>query len=76
MQPHTVVLCQPVATDNADTEPPTAEDEYINSIADPELQTQLRWEKYVRCLRQSAWDDHVNIQAISDNVESENQCAL
>ena len=32
-------VCQPVATDNeynADTEPPTAEDEYINSVADPE----------------------------------------
>ena len=31
-------VCQPVETDskyNADTEPPIAEDEYINSVADP-----------------------------------------
>ena len=59
-------VCQPVAADdeyNADTEPPTDEDEYINSVADPELQTQLRWEKYVR---QGAWGDHITIQAIAD----------
>ena len=46
-------VCQPVApTDsyNADTEPPTQEDEYINSISDPKLQTMLRWEKYLTCL--------------------------
>ena len=44
-------VCQPVATDskyNADTDPPTDEDEYINSVSDPELQTQLRWE--TRCM--------------------------
>ena len=59
-------VCQPVATTskyNADTEPPTAEDEYINSVSDPELQTQLRWAKY---LRQGAWGDHINMQAIAD----------
>ena len=62
-------MCQPVATDdeyNADTEPPTAEDEYINSVSDPELQTQLRWDKYLRRLRQGAWGDHINMQAIAD----------
>ena len=35
-------MYQPVATNskyNADTEPPTDEDEYINNVADPELQT-------------------------------------
>ena len=62
-------VCQPVATNskyNADTEPPTDEDEYINSVSDPELQTQLRWAKYLRRLRQNAWGDHINIQAIAD----------
>ena len=62
-------MCQPVATDdeyNADTEPPTDEDEYINSVSDPELQTQLRWAKYLRRLRQGAWGDHINMQAIAD----------
>ena len=62
-------MCQPVANDdecNADTEPPTAEDEYINSVSDPELQTQLRWDKYLRRLRQGAWGDHINMQAIAD----------
>ena len=62
-------VCQPVATNskyNADTEPPTDEDEYINSVSDPELQTQLRWDKYLRHLRQGAWGDHINMQAIAD----------
>ena len=62
-------VCQPVATNskyNADTEPPTDEDEYINSVSDPELQTQLRWTKYLRRLRQVAWGDHINLQAIAD----------
>ena len=62
-------LSQPVSSDdgyNADTEPPTAEDEYINSVADPELQMKLRWEKYLRCLRQGAWGDHITLQGIAD----------
>ena len=59
-------LCQPVAQNadcnddyNADTEPPTQEDEYIDSIADPELQTQLRWQKYLICLKQGACGDNI-----------------
>ena len=62
-------VCQPVATNskyNADTEPPTDEDEYINSVSDPELRTQLRWAKYLRRLRQGAWGDNLTIQAIAD----------
>ena len=62
-------LCQPVSSEdvyNADTEQPTAEDEYINSVSDPQLQTELRWQKYVRCLRQGAWGDHKTMQAIAD----------
>jgi len=62
-------LSQPVASQdayNADTEPPTAEDEYINSVADSQLQLQLRWEKYLRCLRTGAWGDHIALQAVAD----------
>ena len=62
-------MYQPVATNskyNADTEPPTDEDEYINNVADPELQTQLRWAKYLRRLRQGAWGDNLTIQAVAD----------
>ena len=47
-------LCQPVPSENdynADTEQPTAKDEYVR------VQTELRWQKYVRCLRQGAWGD-------------------
>ena len=43
-------VCQPVAPKdsyNVDSEPPTQEDEYIDSISDLQLQTQLRWEKYL-----------------------------
>ena len=63
-------LRQPVAQNadcndayNADTEPPTQEDEYIDSIAEPEVQTELRWQKYLTCLKQGAWGDNI---AISD----------
>ena len=53
---------------NADTEQPTAEDEYIKSVSDPQLQTELRWQKYVRCLRQGAWGDRITMQAIADTL--------
>ena len=63
-------VCQSVAQNadsnddyNADTEPPTEEDEYIDSVADPELQTELRWQKYLTCLKQGAWGHNI---AISD----------
>ena len=63
-------LCQPLPSEdddyNADTAQPTAEDEYIDSVADPHLQTELRWQKYVTCLRQGAWGDHITMQAIAD----------
>jgi len=26
----------------------------------------MRWQKYVRCLRQGAWGDHITLQAIAD----------
>ena len=46
-------LCQPVFSEDgsytADTAQPTADDEYINSVSDPQLQTEHRWQKYVRC---------------------------
>ena len=63
-------LCQPVAQNadcnDADTEPPTQEDEFIDNIANPELQTELRWQKYLRCLKLGAWGDNIAMQAISD----------
>ena len=58
-------LCQPVPSEdddyNADTEQPTTEDQYINSVVDPQMQTELRWQKYVKCLRQGAWGDHITL---------------
>ena len=82
-------MCQPVPQNddyNADTEPPTQEDKYIDSIADPKLQTKLRWERYLRCLRNGAWGDHIAMQAISDmlsvtinamySVTPSNHCAV
>ena len=64
-------LRQPVSSEdgyNADTEQPTAEDEYINSVSDPQLQTERRWQKYVRCLRQGAWGDHISMQLLTCSV--------
>ena len=57
-------MCQPVAqidAYNADTEPPTEEDEYIDSIIDPQLQTELIWRKF-----NGALGDNIVLQAISD----------
>ena len=73
-------MCQPVAQNadssddyNADTEPQIQEDKYIDSIADPELQTELRWQKYLRCLKQGAWGDNIAMQAIS---QCDYQCTV
>ena len=56
-------LCQPVPSEedryNADTAQPS-------SVSDPQLQSELRWKKYVQCLRQGAWGDHIILQAIAD----------
>ena len=62
---------QPVhSTDeyNADIEPVDEEDAYIESITDPEVQQELRWQKYLRRLRQGAWGDSIAITAIICNL--------
>ena len=62
-------VCQPVQrTDgyNADTVAPTKEDKFIASIADPQLQTELTWENYLKQLKKGAWGDNIVIQAIAD----------
>ena len=62
-------VCQPVERNdgyNADTVAPTKEDEYIASIADPLLQTELTWQKYLKGLEDGAWGDNIAMQAISD----------
>jgi hypothetical protein len=62
-------VSQPVMSNdpyNADTEPPTAQDERIETIADHELQVELRWAKYVQRLKDGAWGDHIAIQGICD----------
>ena len=62
-------LSQPVASDNAysaDTEPSTDEDAYINSIADPERQSLLRWRNYLIRLKNGAWGDHIVLQSIAN----------
>ena len=38
----------------------------MSSVADPQLQAELRWQKYVRRLRQGAWGDNITMQAIAD----------
>ena len=48
---------------NADTDPPTAQDAYIDAIANHELQ---QWAKYVQVLRVCAWGDHIAIQGTCD----------
>ena len=62
-------LSAPVSTSNsynADTEAPTAEDEYISSIGDPNIQSQLRWQKYLQRLSEGAWGDNITVQCICE----------
>ena len=62
-------ISQPVASDNAysaDTEPPTEEDAYTNSIDDPELQSVLCWKNYLKRLRNGSWGDHIVLQSIAN----------
>jgi hypothetical protein len=72
------ILSQSVAsTDayNADTEPPDAQDAHIEKIIDHELQTELRWAKYLKRLRDGAWGDHIAIQSIFDiYVQCDSEC--
>ena len=62
-------LSEPVASRdsyNADTEAPSEEDALIATVADPQLQTQLRWERYIQRLRSGAWGDNIAVQGIAD----------
>ena len=58
---------QPVASNDgyiADNEPLDAEDVYIESVTDPVVQQELRWQKYLNTLRQGAWGDNIVIAAM------------
>lgn len=49
---------QPVRSNDgcsADNESIDAEDEYSESLSDPVVQRELRWQKYVRRMREGAW---------------------
>ena len=62
-------LAQPVASNNAynaDTEAPNDEDANIDTIANPQQQMLLRWQKYIRRFRNGAWGDHITVQGISN----------
>ena len=62
-------LSEPVASHdsyNADTEAPSEEDALIATVADPQLQTKLRWERYIQRLRSGAWGDNIAVQGIPD----------
>ena len=49
---------------NADNEPPDEEDAYIESITDPVVQQELRYQKYVRRLSEGAWGDSIAISVM------------
>ena len=51
---------------NADTEAPSEQDEFINSIVNPQLQQQLRWLRYLERLNAGAWGDHIAVQGLAD----------
>ena len=50
----------------ADTEIPTEEDLFINSISNTTTQMQLRWCRYLEKMASVAWGDHVALQGLAD----------
>ena len=54
---------------NTDTEPPTAQDAYIETTADHELQMELHWANYVQRLKDGAWGDHIAVQSICEMLQ-------
>ena len=58
---------QPVASNdgyNADNESLNTEDVYTDSVTDPVVQRELRWQKYLKRLRYNAWGDNIVIAAM------------
>ena len=39
---------------------------YISSIGDPNIQSQLRWQKYLQRLSEGAWGDNITVQGICE----------
>ena len=58
---HTAVASNDIY--NADNEALDEEDAVIESIADPDQQRELRWQKYLRHLSRGAWSDSTAIAA-------------
>ena len=59
----------PVISDdpsNADTETPSQQDVFINSIENLRLRQQLRWLRYLERLNAGAWGDHIAVQGLAD----------
>ena len=57
------LLSEPVASRDADTKAPSEDDELIATVADPQLQTHLSWERYIE---RFALGDNVAVQGIAD----------
>ena len=51
---------------NADTEAPSQQDVFINSIENLRLRQQLRWLRYLERLHAGAWGDHIAVQGLAD----------
>ena len=49
---------------NADNEALNEEDAYIESVIDPVVQHELRWQKYLRRLSEGAWGEQIALTAI------------
>ena len=59
----------PVISDdpsNADTEAPSKQDEFIDSVEDSRLRQQLRWLQYLERLHAGAWGDRIAVQGLAD----------
>ena len=58
-------LCAPVL-DSCDTAEPTVEDYVIESVSDPDVRADLRWQKYLRDLQEGAWGENIAFQGLAD----------
>ena len=53
-------------TVEGDTEPNTAQDQYVENISNEDDRLELRWQRYLQDMEQGSWADHIAVQGMAD----------
>ena len=49
-----------------DSEPRTAEDQYVENISNEQDRLELRWQRYLQDMEKGSWADHIAVQGMAD----------